>query len=181
MEKIGLTRLIGRIVMFFLLIAAAAVMAGCAAAVPKMYVPESELPKTKFVSIQVATYKKFDVDNEKREFTFNDLADAEYGKIFKEAFAKELESKGFVIISTLSKNNDDFLVIEVLLADRPPLIPFTNGLLAQATIVKNKKMEVWRLDSLLFTDPPIMPASWVVRVKLAPTLSEKIAEVFGKK
>jgi len=178
MKKMGL---IGRIVMIFLLIAAAAVMAGCASAVPKVYVPESELPKTKFVAIQVATYKEFNLDKEKKEFAFNGLVDAEYGKIFKETFARELESKGFVIIPALSKNNDDFLVIEVSFAEKPPLIPFTNGLLAQTTIVKNKKMEVWRLDSLLYTDPPIIPASWVVRTKFAPALSEKIAEVFGKK
>jgi len=64
MKKIGLT---GRIAAIFLIIAAAAVMAGCATPTPKLYVPESELPKTKFNTTEVATHKNFGVKD--GEFT----------------------------------------------------------------------------------------------------------------
>jgi len=64
MKKTGM---IGRIAMVIFLIAAAAVMAGCATPTPKLYVPESELPKTKFNTTEVATHKNFGVKD--GEFT----------------------------------------------------------------------------------------------------------------
>ena len=84
------------------------------------------------------------------------------------------------LIADNKKTNGDFLIIEVSFADKPPLVPFTNGLLYQTTIVKDKKKEIWRLDSILFTAPPIAPATWVVRAKFAPGLAEKITEAFKK-
>jgi len=172
-----------RFALIGLVLLVAVLAGGCAGAKPKIYVPESELPKTKFVVVEVSTYKEFKLDEEKKEFIFSNPVNREYGRIFKEAFVKELEIKGFVVIPTImdtKKDNNDFLVIEVSFADKQPLIPFTNGLLVQTTVVKNKERDILRLDSALFTDPPIVPPAWVARVKFAPALAEKIAEIFKK-
>jgi hypothetical protein len=169
-----------KIVMISLVLMMAVLAGGCATAIPKLYVPESELPKTKFVIVAATTYKEFSFDKEKKEFTFSNLTNDEYGKIFKETFVKELEKRGFIVFPSSVVTNDDFLTIEVSFAEKPPLVLFTNGLLVQTTIVKDKKKEIWRLDSMLFTDPPIIPSTWLVRVKFAPALAEKITEVFKK-
>lgn len=154
---------------------------GCATVKPKMYVPESELPKTKFVVIETIIYEKFEVKDE--EFVFSNQTEKEYGTIFKEALKKELEEKGFVVLSVIpnKKDGNDFLLVKVSLADKPPIVPIlTNGIVVLTAIVEKNGKILWRMDGGNFTDPPIVPASWVVRVKMAPALAKSLAESFKK-
>lgn len=162
-----------------LILLVAVLASGCAT--PKLYVPESELPKTKFVMIEVATYEKYELKD--GEFIFSNQTEKEYGTIFKEAFKKELEEKGFVVLSVVlnKKDSNDFLLIKVFLADKPPIIPLlTNGIVAFTAIVEKDRKILWRMDGANFTDPPIVPVSWVVRVGTARALTKSFTESFKK-
>lgn len=171
-----------KILMIVLILAVAVVASGCAMAKPKIYVLESELPKTKLVAVEVTTYEKFEERN--GEFTFTNQTNEEYGKVFKEAFKKELEEKGFVVLSGASadikKQDGDFLLIRVSLSNKPPIIPlFSNGFVACTAIVEKNGRIVWRVDGGNFTDPPIITVFWVVKKATAPGLAKTFVKSFN--
>ena len=83
-----------KIFLIGLILALAVLAGGCASAKPKIYVPESELPKTKFVVVEVTTYKEFKVDKEKDEVVYNEPIDEEYGKVFGNTFKKNFRKEG---------------------------------------------------------------------------------------
>lgn len=152
-------------------------MAGCAT--PKLYVPESELPKIKFVVVEVATYDKFELKDE--EFTFTGPTNEEYGSIFKEAFEKELKYRGFAVFSlgAEKKNRGDFLLIKVSLSHKSPLVPLiVPGSLVFSATVENRDKVLWRLDGTIPTNPPITSVSSAAKIGLVRGLIREFTKSF---
>ncbi|MCL5004833.1 MAG: hypothetical protein M1170_02745, partial [Patescibacteria group bacterium] len=119
------------------------------------------------------------------EFVFINKTNEEYGRIFQDAFKEKLEEKGFVVLSIASgtkKDSNDFLLIKVSLSDKPPIIPLlTNGIVAFTAIIEKDGKILWRMDGGNFTDPPIIPVSWIVKKGTARVLTKAIMESFKVK
>jgi len=143
-------------------------MAGCATPTPKLYVPESELPKTKFVALEVTTYKSYKWEKFGENHIYNDpIPLTEEGAIFKEAFKKELEEKGFVVFDSVKKDTNNILLIKVSLSYKPATVPLlTIGIVACTVIIEKDGRAIWRLDTGTATDAPIIPVSRQIKKNL---------------
>lgn len=163
-----------------LILGALLLSSGCAAT-PKIYV--SDLPKTKFVTVEVATYKESKSEND--EWKFSEPIDEEYGKIFEKAFKEKLQERGFTVLHGIPANKDanvNFLIIKVSMSNSSPLIPLlTNGYVAHTTLIYDEKgILLFRLDAATVTDSIITTYKYVAGKKLPPALSEMIADKFLK-